>query len=257
MCCNISDDVSESLVFPLNALLEWYALVRCRTRNTSLFLFKMTATRMYLCWTLLLLSTEVSLVLCHVAVLLFSSLSLFLNGLIAWGLAAGLPWTIVCVCVCVCFSITFGWASYFHTFSHLADAFIRIDSQMNGFICPDVILFYTRLFERFSSKKMNTLFSKDALNWSRDSKDIYKRNIYISNNAVHLTFLFIKEKCITVSTKICLQNNCSALIIINVSWAANQYIRMISDHVTLKKGVMMQEIQLGSQKKITIYDMFT
>ncbi len=38
----------------------------------------------------------------------------------------------------------------------------------------------------------------------------------------------------------------STLIIIrNVSWAANQHIRMISeDHVTLKTGVMMPEFQL-------------
>ncbi len=38
----------------------------------------------------------------------------------------------------------------------------------------------------------------------------------------------------------------STLIIIrNVSWAANQHIRMISeDHVTLKTGVMMLKIQL-------------
>ncbi len=35
------------------------------------------------------------------------------------------------------------------------------------------------------------------------------------------------------------------IIIINVSWAANQHIRMISDdHVTLKTGVMMLKIQL-------------
>ncbi len=42
----------------------------------------------------------------------------------------------------------------------------------------------------------------------------------------------------------------TALIIIrNVSWAANQYIIMISeDHVTLKTGVMMLKIQLWSQE---------
>ncbi len=35
----------------------------------------------------------------------------------------------------------------------------------------------------------------------------------------------------------------------NVSWAANQHIRMISeDHVTLKTGVMMLNIQLWSQE---------
>ncbi len=41
-------------------------------------------------------------------------------------------------------------------------------------------------------------------------------------------------------------DNVSALIKIrNVSWAVNQYIRMISeDHVPLKTGVMMLKIQL-------------
>ncbi len=39
----------------------------------------------------------------------------------------------------------------------------------------------------------------------------------------------------------------------NVSWAANQHIRMISeDHVTLKTGVMLLKIQLWSQKYITV-----
>ncbi len=53
-----------------------------------------------------------------------------------------------------------------------------------------------------------------------------------------------KIKCITVSTKYCAAQLFSTLIIIrNVSWAANQYIIMISeDHVTLKTGVMMLKI---------------
>ncbi len=48
------------------------------------------------------------------------------------------------------------------------------------------------------------------------------------------------------STKIWSSKTVSTLIIIrNVSWAANQHIRMISeDHVTLKTGVMMLKIQL-------------
>ncbi len=41
----------------------------------------------------------------------------------------------------------------------------------------------------------------------------------------------------------------SLITIRNVSWAANQHIRMISeDHVTLKTGEMMLKIQLWSQK---------
>ncbi len=55
-----------------------------------------------------------------------------------------------------------------------------------------------------------------------------------------------ENKCITVYTKIFWSNFFSTLIIIrNVSWAANQHIRMISeDHVTLKTGVMMLKIQI-------------
>ncbi len=46
------------------------------------------------------------------------------------------------------------------------------------------------------------------------------------------------------------------IIIINVSWAVNQHIRMISeDHVTLNTGVMMLKIQLWSQKSITVEHM--
>ncbi len=50
--------------------------------------------------------------------------------------------------------------------------------------------------------------------------------------------------------KYCAAQLFSTLIIIrNVSWAANQHIRMISeDHVTLKTGVMMLKIQLWSQE---------
>ncbi len=53
-------------------------------------------------------------------------------------------------------------------------------------------------------------------------------------------------KCGTFSIKIWNKNMISTLTIIrNVSWAANQHIRMISeDHVTLKTGVMMLKIQL-------------
>ncbi len=69
--------------------------------------------------------------------------------------------------------------------------------------------------------------------------------------AVLLNFLFIKEfwKKHHICQKNTGQQNCfQHWLIRNVSWAANQYIRMISeDHVTLKT-VMMLEIQLWSQK---------
>ncbi len=46
------------------------------------------------------------------------------------------------------------------------------------------------------------------------------------------------------------QHDCFQLIItLNVSWAANHHIRVISeDHVTLKTGGMMLKIQLWSQE---------
>jgi len=46
------------------------------------------------------------------------------------------------------------------------------------------------------------------------------------------------------------QKKFSTLIIVrNVSWAANQHIRLISeDHLTLKTGVMLMKIQLWSQE---------
>ncbi len=66
------------------------------------------------------------------------------------------------------------------------------------------------------------------------------------------TFIRIKNY---ISNKCCFfkrssKNPVSTLIIIrNVPSAVNQHIIMISeDHVTLKTGVMMLKIQLGSQK---------
>ncbi len=52
-----------------------------------------------------------------------------------------------------------------------------------------------------------------------------------------------------VSTKIWSSTSIFNIDNKNVSWAANQHIRMISeDHVTLKTGVMMLKIQLWSQE---------
>ncbi len=79
--------------------------------------------------------------------------------------------------------------------------------------------------------------STESLKWTTDSPSL-------------LHFLFICQSwkiiCSTVSTEIWTAQLFSTLIIIrNVSWAVNQYIRMISeDHVTLKTGVMMLKIQL-------------
>ncbi len=60
------------------------------------------------------------------------------------------------------------------------------------------------------------------------------QKISISNNCFW-TFYSLKnpeQKCITVSTKILsstIVNNKTLIIIRNVSWAANQYIRLISE----------------------------
>ncbi len=78
-----------------------------------------------------------------------------------------------------------------------------------------------------------------------------RKDILLLQKCPNKCYFFYSSKnpentCITVSTKILGSTIFSTLIIIrNVSWAANQHIRMISeDHVTLKTGVMMLNIQL-------------
>ncbi len=109
--------------------------------------------------------------------------------------------------------------------------------------------------------KILLLFSKDALNWSKVKIKTFRMlqksyvcmlHFIFQINAVLLNVLFICEswkiKLITVSTTKYWAAP-TLIIIINVSWAANQHIIMISeDHVTLKTGVMMLKIQLLSQK---------
>ncbi len=79
-------------------------------------------------------------------------------------------------------------------------------------------------------KKIVLLSRKDSLNWTLFNKESWK------------------NKCITIFTK----KYWAAQLFStsrNVSWAANQHIRMISeDHVTLKTGVIILKIQLWSQK---------
>ncbi len=83
--------------------------------------------------------------------------------------------------------------------------------------------------------------SQDALNWSKVTGKTFRMLQKIS----------ISNKCCSFElSKYWAAQLFSTLIMIrNVSWAANQHIRMISeDHVTLKTGVMMLKIQLWSQK---------
>ncbi len=127
------------------------------------------------------------------------------------------------------------------------------------FLCVQNSQPFRHLDLNFFLKKLILLLSKDALNWSKVTGKTFimlQKLISISNKCC-FNFLFIKEswkiKYITVYTKIfsrtiVFNNNC-LIIIRNVSWAANHHIRMISeDHVTLKTGVMIQKIQLWSQK---------
>ncbi len=74
------------------------------------------------------------------------------------------------------------------------------------------------------------LFFKDGVNW--------------------LTFLMLQKNSISNKWRFhknIKQQDFSALII-DVSWAEKQQIRLLSYYVTLKTGVMMLKMQLWSQK---------
>ncbi len=96
-------------------------------------------------------------------------------------------------------------------------------------------------------KKLILLFIKEALNWSKVTAKtfIMLEKISISNKCCSFELSW-KCNLSPFPQKYWAANLISALIIIrNVSWAANQHIRMISeDHVTLKTGVMMLKIQM-------------
>ncbi len=88
----------------------------------------------------------------------------------------------------------------------------------------------------FFWKRLILFFSKDALNLSKVTVNtfIMLQKISILNKccsfelAIHQRIL--EKKCIMVSTKILRSTTVSTLIITrNVSWAANQHIRMISE----------------------------
>ena len=77
-------------------------------------------------------------------------------------------------------------------------------------------------------KKLILLFSKNALNWSKVTVKtfIMLQKIIFQINAVLLNFLFIKESW---KKKNIVHKYFVQLYTINVSWAANQHIRMISE----------------------------
>ncbi len=85
-----------------------------------------------------------------------------------------------------------------------------------------VIREFICVYTTVKSWKKILLFSKDALHWAKVTVKafIMWQKISISN------------KCITFPQWF-------ALIIRNVSWAANQHIIISEDHVTLKTAVMM------------------
>ncbi len=100
----------------------------------------------------------------------------------------------------------------------------------------------------FVCKKLILLFSKDALLITSESKGIYNvTKMFIFQNIVALShFLFIKEYWKNIMHYCChkIWSSTTVFIIRNVTLAANQYNRMISeDHVTLKTGAMMLKIQ--------------
>ena len=84
----------------------------------------------------------------------------------------------------------------------------------------------------FMKDNPNNTYDKDALNWSKVTVKtfIMLQKILFQINAVLLNFLFIKEsweiKCVTDSTKKLFS---TLIIIINVSWASNHHIRVISE----------------------------
>ncbi len=90
-----------------------------------------------------------------------------------------------------------------------------------------------------------------------NSQDIYYVRFIFQINAALLRFIFIKKPWKINLSQFpqiyeAAQLFSTLIIIINVCWAVNQYIRVISeDHVTLKTGVMMLKIQIWSQKYIT------
>ncbi len=100
--------------------------------------------------------------------------------------------------------------------------------------------------------------------WIESSKEQHLFKIEIFCNIINV-FTITSDKNVYLLNKIIyciisiwmvvyhgLHKNTVLIIIRNVSWAANQHIRIISeDHVTLKTGVMMLKIQLWSQKSIT------
>ncbi len=87
---------------------------------------------------------------------------------------------------------------------------------------------FTLLCRRFL-KKLILIFNKDALNWSKVTiKAFVVLQFLFEINAVLLNFLFIKEFRKNVAQIYSAAVLFSSLIKINVSWAANQYISMIS-----------------------------
>ncbi len=109
----------------------------------------------------------------------------------------------------------------------------------------------TSLQSIFFFNEVNTFVQQEHIKLLKsDSKDIMLQKISISNKccsfelSIHLWIM--KNRLVGFPQKYWAAQLFSTLIIIrNVSWAANQHIRMISeDHVTLKTGVMMLKIQL-------------
>ncbi len=114
------------------------------------------------------------------------------------------------------------------------------------FLCKLWYTLFFRIHRWTESSKEQRLFEIETfsnINMSLLSLLINLMHLWLIKILVIPNFWMVVYHCFY-------KNMFSTLIIIrNVSWAANQYIIMISeDHVTLKTGVMMLKIQLWSQK---------
>ncbi len=77
----------------------------------------------------------------------------------------------------------------------------------------------------------------------------YNKNIYDVTKDFQINAVYLLNRILKMFTQKyeAAQPFSTLIMISNISWAANQYIIMISeDHVTLKTGVMMLKIQLWS-----------
>ncbi len=98
---------------------------------------------------------------------------------------------------------------------------------------------YIYIYMLFRNYSEIIVFSKDALNVSKVTvKMIIMYNKCIMNVVLLNFHQRILSKYVSWSKYLAAQLFSALIIWINVSWAENQHIRCLKDHVTLKSGVM-------------------